>query len=74
MQAHHSSFLNEYKYSIPNIRSENLPQLKPLFEPKRNKSSLDKILADRNDFVKAYFEDLARTERMRKNHPEEEGV
>ena len=55
VQGHKSAYLNEYKYLNTNIRSQNLPQLKPLLEPKRNKSSLDKILADRNVFAKAYF-------------------
>lgn len=74
VQGHKSAYLNEYKYSNTNIRSQNLPQLKPLLEPKRNKSSLDKILADRNVFAKAYFQELARTEKLRKNQPEEDGV
>ena len=75
VQPHNSSFLSEYKYLNANIRSENLPQLKPLLNQKRNKSSLDKILSDRSIFAKAYFEEISRTERLRKIHPEdEEGI
>lgn len=32
-------------------------------------SSLDKIFSDRSVFVKAYFDELSRAEKMRKNHP-----
>lgn len=65
----YDSFLNRSKYSNAYIRSENLPHLKPLIEPKRNKSSLDKILSDRSTFAKAYFEELNKAEKNRKSQP-----